>query len=206
MFRKWQLVCNCCAVKWSAAQTPLKHHLTVFAHKHICSYNHTSFTLEFSSCSSELILARGAAIRKEKNKKNMRRLRLHNSVSWREKTTVTMANNPRILSSYISGQLPRNSVSSGWQRFLADLFPVLVSNLALVFVVALSLSVFRRGVFLLSHRKTYLKFSLKKVLIIRLGSWHHDTSKWYNTRTLYRFKCLKSLHVKCRQKFVVSTL
>lgn len=97
--------------------------------QHINSYQLTSFSLEFSSCSSELILARGAAIKKE----NTRRLKLHNSVSWREETTVTMANNPEILCFTISSQLPRNSVSSGRQRFLAeDSLSALMSNLAQV--------------------------------------------------------------------------
>lgn len=42
-----------------------------------------------------------------------------------------MANNPEILCFAISSQLPRTSVSSGWQRFLAeDLLPALMSNSA----------------------------------------------------------------------------
>lgn len=58
---------------------------------------------------------------------------MQNSVRRREETAVTMVNNPKILRFTISGQLPRTSVSSGWQRVLAeDLLPVLMSNSAQV--------------------------------------------------------------------------
>lgn len=53
-----------------------------------------------------------------------------------------MANNPEILCFTISSQLPQTSVSSGWQRFLAeDLLSALMSNSAQVTHLSLKLLV-----------------------------------------------------------------